>query len=328
MARPRLNDIDRAKGLAITLVVFGHLIADEFPVGNDWYVHANLILYKFHMSFFMFITGVVTFYTLPDIRSFSDYAGYVRKKFIRLVPAYFLIALIIAAGKTLVGRYAHIENPVNGVHDLCDAFLRPAKSFCSSVWYVYTIFIYFLIIPVLLTLVKRRLDILLVVAFVVYFLPRSHYFAESSVAQYMFVFLVGGWAIQHYSLYLHVIDRYRWMFFGIFVACIGLYFIADIPKLVFGLCSIPALHSFVRLRIFDGDTLLKLFARYAFPIYLINTMAIGVVRVLVQTYWSWNGRNFLLVAPVLLVVGLATPIMVHRIFIKNTPVLNTIVQAQ
>lgn len=327
MAKERLHDIDRAKGLAIILVVFGHLIADEFPTGNDWYIHTNLIIYKFHMAFFMFITGVVTFYTYPEMRTFKDYATYVKKKFIRLIPAYFLIALIIAAGKAIVGRYAYIENPVSGVHDLIGAFLHPADSYCSSVWYIYTIFIYFLIVPIMLKLVKQRLEVLLVLAFVLYFLPRSPYFAESTVAQYMFVFLLGGWAVQHYSAYLHIIDRYCWVFFSVFATCIVLYFMTDIPKLLFGLCSIPALHSLVRLRVFETDSLLRLCAQYAFPIYLANTMVIGFLRVLVQKYWSWDGTNFLVVAPSLFVIVLLAPIAIHRIFIRNTPVLKTIIQA-
>lgn len=327
MARERLYDIDRAKGLAISLVVLGHLIADEYPPHNEWYFHVERIIYSFHMAFFMFITGVVMFYTYPEMRTVRDYGAYVKKKFVRLIPAYVLTALVIAAGKAAAGRLAHIENPVNGLSDLAEAFLRPTDSYCTSVWYVYTVFIFFLTIPVLLKLVRGRLEILLAFALVLYFLPRTAYFAENAVAQYLFVFLLGGLAVRHYPDYLRIIDRYRAVFLVLLAGCMVLYFVTRVPKLLFGLCSIPALHSLVRLSMFDKDKRLSLLGQYAFPIYLMNTIVIGVVRVLVQKYWSWDGTNFLLVAPLLFAAGLVTPIVFHKSFIKNTPVLRVVIQA-
>ena len=52
-------DIDRAKGLAILLVVFGHLMASGYPRGNAWYDTAKDIVYTFHMPFFMYLSGTV-----------------------------------------------------------------------------------------------------------------------------------------------------------------------------------------------------------------------------------------------------------------------------
>ena len=41
---PHRTDIDRAKGLAILLVVFGHLMARGYPAGNAWYDQAKDIV--------------------------------------------------------------------------------------------------------------------------------------------------------------------------------------------------------------------------------------------------------------------------------------------
>lgn len=49
----RLPDLDVGKGMAIFLVVLGHIVARQIkPAGNDWYLSAQIGLYSFHMAFF------------------------------------------------------------------------------------------------------------------------------------------------------------------------------------------------------------------------------------------------------------------------------------
>jgi fucose 4-O-acetylase-like acetyltransferase len=327
MARERLADVDRAKGLGITLVVLGHLIADEYPPHNLWYFHLERILYSFHMAFFMFLTGVVMFYSYPAMQTFQDYAAYVKKKFIRLIPAYFLFAFAIAAGKMVAAHFAYIENPMGGLDGFLRVFLCPMDSYCRSVWYIYAIFVYFVTIPILLKVFRQNLTILLALAFALYFVPRTPYFAQDAVCKHLFVFLLGGLAAQHYATYVNILDRYRWVFLSAFALCISAYFMVRVPRLLFALCSIPALHALARTEYVRRQHVLDVLAKYTFPIYLLNTIAIGCVRVLVQKYWSWDGVHFLVVAPLLFACGLFLPVLIHRVFIQNIRVLRTIVQA-
>jgi len=68
--KPRLDDVDSAKGLAIFLVVLGHISGGvSFPPNSDWYILLNRAIYQFHMSFFMFLSGLVFFYTYRPIRT-------------------------------------------------------------------------------------------------------------------------------------------------------------------------------------------------------------------------------------------------------------------
>ena len=48
----RRDDIDRAKGLAILLVVFGHLVARADPADVAWYEPLRRAVYAIHMPFF------------------------------------------------------------------------------------------------------------------------------------------------------------------------------------------------------------------------------------------------------------------------------------
>jgi fucose 4-O-acetylase-like acetyltransferase len=326
MTRERLIDIDRARGLAMLLVVAGHLVSDAIPAGNSWYLHFNLIIYKFHMTFFMFLTGFVMIYTYPEIHTFHDYAAYVKKKFVRLMPAYLLFALLMAGGKTLLGQFVPVENPLGGLGSAINLIWRPMDSYCRNLWFIYVIFVYYLTIPPLLLLTRHRLEPLLVLALAVYFLPRYPYFGQKQVCQYLFVFLLGGYALRRREAYLRWIDKYSPVFFAAFIGCIVLYFVAPVPKLLFGVVAIPALHALVRFPVSQRIRLLAWVGQYAFPIYLLNSLVIGGLFSVLQASWSLEGRHFLVAAPVLFASGLLMPVVLYELFIRRVPILRSVVR--
>lgn len=52
----RIEWIDVLKGLAILLVVMGHVCQMRFPISGKWLAD---IIYSFHMPFFLFLGGVI-----------------------------------------------------------------------------------------------------------------------------------------------------------------------------------------------------------------------------------------------------------------------------
>jgi len=80
MNRERLLDIDRATGIAIALVVLGHLAPGRIYSGAEWYYSLKSVIYTFHMPFFMYLSGVVAYYTYKPAESVKDYKAYVYKK--------------------------------------------------------------------------------------------------------------------------------------------------------------------------------------------------------------------------------------------------------
>jgi fucose 4-O-acetylase-like acetyltransferase len=324
--RKRLLDVDMAKGLAIFLVVFGHVFINKVPAGQEWYSLLNPVIYKFHMPFFMFITGLITFYTSGRIDTISDYFSYVRKKFIRFMPAYLLFAVVVWLGKFLFAMFADVERPVTGMGDFLAVLIQPRHSHCGSLWYVYVCFIYFMIIPIMLKLVKQRIELLLIFALAIHFVPGTSYFAMEQVFEYMFVFLLGGYAACHLQEYIKLIDKYSYLFLTVFAGALVLAFMFNVPKLVLGLLSLPALHSLVRWRIFEKSFFLTTFGKYTFPIYLINTIAIGVPSVMTRKYELWDGPASFIIFPLLLVSGLALPILAQKFFISRVPGLRSIIK--
>jgi fucose 4-O-acetylase-like acetyltransferase len=55
----RRQDIERAKGLAILFVVFGHIVARADPLRVEWYEPIRRAIYAFHMPFFLYLSGYV-----------------------------------------------------------------------------------------------------------------------------------------------------------------------------------------------------------------------------------------------------------------------------
>lgn len=324
--RVHLLDVDRAKGLAIFLVVLGHIFINKVPAGQEWYSPMNKVIYKFHMSFFMFLTGLVMFYTYPRLKTFGDYFNYVKKKFIRFVPAYLLFAVIIWFGKFLFDKVADVERSVTGWRDFINVLIRPRHSHSGNLWYIYVCFIYFAFIPIILKIVRNRLELLIPLAFVLNFAPSTSYFAIEQVFEYLFFFLLGGYAVCHLDFYTKLIDRYSYLYVTFFVLALIVAFMIDFPKMILGLLSLPALHSLVRWGVFEKSFFLRTFGEYTFPIYLMNTMAIGFPSGMMRRYSLWDGTFSIFVAPILLLCGLFGPIIAQKLFISRIPILRSIIR--
>lgn len=83
----RLDFIDYAKGIAILLVVIGHLLQYNF-VGTPAKELFDVI-YSFHMPLFMFLSGYVASLTID--KQLTDKGLFVKKKaFSLLVPFVFM----------------------------------------------------------------------------------------------------------------------------------------------------------------------------------------------------------------------------------------------
>lgn len=325
MASKRVSDIDKLKGLAIFLVVLGHIVAREPPTGNQWYVTLKASLYLFHMPLFMFLSGLILAYTRKPIQSYQDYRKYVWSKFLRLMPAYLLFSLIVFTGKLLVGRFMHVDNSVTSVLSYFDVLTNPLASYCAYLWYIYVLFLFYVLAPIGYAVTKQRIHLLLPLALILHFIELPSLFALSSLGEYAFMFFLGCTAGDHY-------DRYaKWL------AANGAYFVTPflvalcfsvpwgVPKFLLGLMSVPACQAMVGMRMADRWSLLKNLGIYTFPIYLMNTLFIGVTKGVMLKFSDWDGANFLWFAPALLAAGILGPILMKEVVFRRVPVLDRIV---
>ena len=312
LVRMRLDDVDRAKGLAILLVVFGHVVARQAPSGNEWYMVSKQAVYSFHMAFFMFLSGLVFFLRAAPVAGFQEYVMSVRRRFMRLMPAYFLFAGLVFAGKWGAQAFLHVDNPVEGFNELIEIVLFPMQSGSAFLWYIYVLFLFSIVSLALLPFTKGRIWPLVVIGIALQFVPEFHFIGLGQFTKYFLFFALGGVAVTGWELYTGWVDR-LWVLAFLLLATMlvsGLY--TGQAWIIAALLSIPALHGLCR-REFPGGRILIFVGGMTFSIYLMNTMAIGVAKALLLKFISWDGLNFVFIfLPLLLAAGVLIPIVLKK----------------
>jgi fucose 4-O-acetylase-like acetyltransferase len=336
-AATRLRDLDQAKGLAILLVVFGHLVARRDPAGVGWYEPLRIAVYLFHMPFFMYLSGYVTFLSGAARVPLAGWLPLVRRRALRLLVPFVLFGLAILSGKLLATRVATVDNAPpdlwNGLRALIwDTEHSPA----TSVWYIAVLFVYCAITPLLLVLDRSR-ALLLVAAGVLYLLPLSSALYLDRIGTYFIFFVAGGLAANAGAGWLRLVDRIWPFALGALVAValpVALGWISfewtegqqGFPYkwalLIAGLLSLPAVHGLVRYCPAAGASVLALLGRYVFVIYLLNTVFIGLTKAVLLKFVSWDGAHFLPFAATLMLAGTFGPILTKRWVLRRLPALD------
>lgn len=325
--RAYLHDITIAKGLAIFLVVFGHVVTGPPPLGNDWYIVIRAAVYSFHMPFFIFLSGYIFFYSNSAERAWVSFGSFAARRAERLLVPFILFGLLIIAGKHIAQQFIHVDNVSQSfVADFINLFWFTGSSAAKNVWYVFVLFEMTIFAVLALRIIRSPL-IWFVIA-----LPFSTIFLTTVLyLDRFFLFLpyffLGGVAITYREKWQAMLDRRLWLFWLLFIVTIVLtrmLGIFSVTIIACGLTSIPALHGLSRRAWMQRSRLLDLFGRYSFPIYLLNTVGIGLTKGVLFQFMSWNGPRFLIFFPILLLVGLIGPIIVKTQFFRRVAYLDKI----
>jgi len=313
----RLTEIDRAKGLVILLVVVGHLVAGEAPQGNAWFEQLVRIIYSFHMPLFMYLSGFVMLYTFKALDSKRSYFDYSFGKFKRLAPGFFCFAIIILAGKILASQYLLVDNqPAGMIQGVVDIIVTPGLSAAKGLWFVYVLLQFYLVAPLIIYVFGGRPIGIVIVGLAIHFLPSTPLFMIDGAFEYLVYFGIGATIAHNYATVEHWLDKNRVILLVLF--SVSLFLLEYSPlaypvnKLIIGCLSIPAIHALVRMAPFSNSTMLYNWGLVSYAIYLMNTIAIGFTKGVLLLFVSWDGTNFLFIAPILLLAGFYGPILVKR----------------
>jgi uncharacterized membrane protein YcfT len=307
--------VDRAKGLAILLVVIGHL-ARDWPPGHEWYGNLKLIIYEFHMPFFMSLSGMVMFHSGAADTPPSGYRKKLGRRVVRLLVPFLLFGLLTLVAKVLAGSFGGVDNrPSSPGGGLLALFWDTHSSPATSVWYIFVVFIYYLIVPPLLWTL-RRAWMLLVPAAVLYVLPLPEYLYLDRIGHYFVFFVLGGLASRHRGDFEELVDRWAVLWLGLF-ACL----LAAWPppahfsleptwrQSVIAVLSLPALYALVRRPTLGQGEMLGFIGGYSFAIYLFNTWMIGLAKGLMLRVMPWDDGHFLIYMAASLAAGVLGPIL-------------------
>jgi fucose 4-O-acetylase-like acetyltransferase len=326
--KQRFVYIDRTKGLAILLVVLGHLIAREPPPGPgvEWYVFVREAIYAFHMPLFMAVSGLLYGLNWRSGATLADDLIDARRRVMRLLPAYLLIGLLVFAGKLVFQSFTPVvDNGVDSVAELLTLLTQPSASFSAFLWYIYALSVLYIVFPLAFRAVRGQLIWLLPVTIVFWWLPSSSWFAWDLLQVLSVFFLIGVIAGRHHEATQRWLGR---LWLPTMIPFIVLIFVGaheDSPvRWTAAALSIIALPGLMRATESWRAGLFDTLGRYTFIIYLTNTIFIGLVKVASFYLGLWHATHFPLVAMVMAVSAIGGAIVLKRYLLPLVPPLDRI----
>lgn len=321
----RIVELDAAKGLAILLVVLGHLVARDIkPLGNEWYEIADRYLYTFHMAFFFFLSGLIYFYKVSPPTTLVGYWANFTKRFWRLAPAYILLALVVYIGKLFAQELLAVDRKVEfSVAEAFKLITYPTESYASFLWFIFVLLAIEAIVPLLFWFTRGNRNYALALSAVLFFVPAPKFLALHQIGHYLIFFVLAAPLAKFIPQLLEYARRY--------VLAWGLLFAGAIALLPFswlsfasGLLSIPFLLGVVMVMPGAWINVFLVLGVNTFVIYLLNTICIGVTKGVMLKMLSWNGIGFFIFIPFLILAGVLGPIVIKRYLFRRVPWLDRI----
>ena len=185
--KQRLVAVDMMIGLAMILVVMGHMSIGGEPY---WYSHGlHNWIYSFHMELFLFLSAFLIKYTYKPIKSLLEYLKYIWRKIKKFFIWFILIGLTVPL----------LACPIKGVpfsgeylwQSFSNLLLYPRWSETSFLWYIYILFGYYLLSPLLFRLPQWGRVLLCVASLFLPMLQESQFMAAFDFCQYTFFYFLG-----------------------------------------------------------------------------------------------------------------------------------------
>jgi peptidoglycan/LPS O-acetylase OafA/YrhL len=334
----RRRDLDRGKTLAILLVVFGHIVAREDPTGGGgwgsaWYEPARAAVYAFHIPFLFYLSGYAAQWSGATAARGAAYRDLLRRRTCRLLLPALVFGIAILVGKMAVMDELHVDHaPASLMSGLADLVWRTDRSPAQSVWYLIVLFVYAAAAPALLPALRRYGTVVLAASALFALAPVPSIIYADRIVAFVPFFLAGMIAADDDNAWCRWLDAWRLPLAVLFAAALGLDMIggAAIPRnlamLGVSLVALPALHAIVRRLPDMALRLLDPLAPYAFAIYLLNTIFIGLAKALMMQQLPWDAQWFPLFAAALMAAGVAGPVVSKMLLFRPVPALDRLIR--
>jgi fucose 4-O-acetylase-like acetyltransferase len=319
----RRRDLDRGKTLGVLLVVLGHIVARQDPAGPGWgaiwYEPLRAALYSFHIPFLFFLSGYAVSWSGAVDATGRAYRSLLGRRARRwLVPA-LLFSLAVTAGKWLLARHMPVDHvPASLGAGLMALVWQTDESPAQSVWYLIVLFAFAATLPVLRRLTGGRTLPLFVLSVLLMPLPLPAVLYADRFLLNLPFYIAGIMAAEADGRWCQFLDRSRRALLLVFLALLPVLMAhtASWPRpcslAVGSVFAIPALHALVRGLWLPALTLLDRLAPFAFAIYLLNTIFIGLAKAFLLQILPWTAAAFPLFAPLLMTAGVLGPVAAQR----------------
>lgn len=180
--------IDATRGLAIILVVIGHIpgrAQDAIPflqVSRD-------IIYLFHVPLLFLLSGFSTGFSSSKVESLYDCGGYIGKRFRRLFVPYLVLSIFYFVLQWVAQSFVSFKRPI-GARLFLDILSYPELGPMGPLWFLYVLF-EVSILYVGLKLLARSAWLCLAISVILAYLSWPERFGLASAFYHLPFFVLG-----------------------------------------------------------------------------------------------------------------------------------------
>lgn len=187
--KTRLVRVDIMVGLAMIFVVLGH---QSFDFAPNWYNFSmHDWIYRFHMEVFIFLSSFLIRYSYKEIHSLIEYLRYIGRKFKKFFIPFLLVGVAVAGAKAWNAGLAKADfwnvlwQSVRGL------LLYPMASEASFLWYIYVLFGFYLVSPLVFKLPSWLKMTLCVLSMALPLVHAGHFLGGFLFCKYTFFYFLG-----------------------------------------------------------------------------------------------------------------------------------------
>jgi fucose 4-O-acetylase-like acetyltransferase len=302
------EEVTNIKGLAILLVLLGHSII-YVPINLmevEWCKTLYNYIYYFHMPLFFIASGFLYNYS-------NNYKEYVANKVNRILVPYFIFGTLDLISRNMFPSLMHRD--ISMIDNIKSILLSGGQY-----WFLYTLFIIFLIYPIVEKLFKNKIceTIFLISVLVISQFNITDLFLFNSVMKYLFYFILGYLVKKNYD------DRIKELFSkkkillitSFMFIVVGLLpnisIIKNIQAIIGCLMSYSFIVSIKNIRI---RNVFEDFGKYSLQIYLLNGFLLVPARVI--TVKAFHIVNPLAVILIIFISNAAIGLIVSKYIIDK-----------
>jgi fucose 4-O-acetylase-like acetyltransferase len=317
------------RGIAIFLVILGHAIFKDIILIKDiknvkYYVNLYDFIYTFHMPLFFFISGFFA-KKMFEIENKQIYFSYIKRKTSRLIIPYFAFSLIGLITKLLMYRYAN--DPINIKTVFINILFFPWENPIKLLWFIYTLYVIFLILP-LFNNVNNKMKIIILVVFWCLPVKYGEIFNLNGVIRYSLFFILGYEFYKNYQNYIiKKKNIFKLIILTLLLIIININPIqsrnfVNIFTLISSLLAIKVLCDYVHTININSNLsrLFNLFGDYCIDIYLLHWFLQIPIRII---YEKLNFNYNIMFISALIIAFLSIPI--SKYILKKIPIFNYII---
>ncbi|MBZ9625463.1 acyltransferase [Clostridium sp. FP2] len=315
--------IIRTKAFAILLVVIGHMFRGFISANicnYSSFKYIDFIVDSFAMPLFFILSGYLYAKT-KQIDSFSKYKKISFNNILNLGIPYFVFTLVQSTINII------LSSKTNGTVSIINLLRIPIVPLFQF-WFLYTLLIIFLIIPLLEILLKNKYIILAILIILKFASPYlvTNIFLVDSFCDYAFYFYIGKILylknkalvtnnlalalfsliyiflnILSYTKFVYIHNRFISSILEIALSLTGSLFAIFVTSLL------STINNFIR-------NIFNIIGKYSFHIYLLHVIPMAGIRIILSKIFKID--NFALHTALGLILGVSIPIIAGYIAYK------------